>query len=450
MKANKYIATVLIAAGFFSASAQNSKKKNISAKPNIIYILADDLGIGDVSAYGSDVNKTPNIDLLAKGGMQFNHAYTAPLCGPSRARILTGRYAFRTGAVNQDRVGLIKPKDETLTPSVLKKVGYRSAMIGKWSQFGLTPADFGFDEYLTFRGSGIYWSTEKKAAENYFVNGVTKPLPANVYMPDLMHRHVVDFLAANKSKPFFLHYAMVHVHGNIQPTPDSKPGGDLYADNIAYMDKLVGKLIWTLDSLKLRENTLIVFMGDNGTAGKNAERGTINGKQLSGKKGTMQECGSLVPAIANWPGVIASGKVTEVLIDASDFLPTFAELTGAKLPAGKVIDGKSFLPHLLGKTGATREWIFMELGNKWYVRDAKYKLNREGELYDMSSAPFEEKLIKNYKDNKEANAAYTRLKAVMDNLNPAGGILDDGDGSGRHASNVEKKKANKTKDDDQD
>jgi len=433
------VALLLCCTGSF-VSAQKDQPANRSAKPNIIYILADDLGIGDVSAYGADNNKTPIIDKLAKEGMQFNHAYTAPLCGPSRVMILTGRYAFRTGGVNQDMVGRIKPEDEVFTPAVLKTAGYATSMIGKWSQLGLTPAHFGFDDYVTFKGSGVYWSKGNKKAATYFMNGSEKPLPENVYMPDLMHQHLVNFMAANKSKPFYIHYAMVHVHAEIQPTPDSKPGSDLYADNIAYMDKLVGKLVKALDSLKLRENTLIVFMGDNGTAGKNAERGTIGGKQLSGKKGTMLECGSLVPTIANWPGKIAAGKVNNELVDASDLLPTFAELAGAKLPAKNVIDGKSFLPQLLGGKSNPREWIFMELGNKWYVREANWKLTREDELYDMSNAPFEEKLMTNYSSNTAATAAYQRLKAVLDHLNPAGGILDDADGSGRHGSNVEKQK----------
>jgi arylsulfatase A len=155
-------------------SSQVKKKSNVSKKPNIIYILADDLGIGDVSCYGSDKNKTPIIDQLAEGGIRFNHSYTAPLCGPSRAMILTGRYAFRTGAVNQDMVGDIKPQEEVLIPSVLKTAGYVTSLTGKWSQFSLTPGDFGFDDYLTFQGSGDYWSTEKKKSENYIENGVNK------------------------------------------------------------------------------------------------------------------------------------------------------------------------------------------------------------------------------------------------------------------------------------
>ncbi len=437
-------ALLLLAFTVLCTTAQTKKGKTISKKPNIIYILADDLGIGDVSAYGSDSNHTPIIDQLAKTGILLKHGYTAPLCGPSRALILTGRYAFRTGAVNQDMCINLKPSDEIMIPAVLKTEGYVTSMTGKWGQLPLNPSDFGFDDYLRFKGSGVYWSKEKEKAEGYTENGVEKLL-GDAYMPDLMHDHMVKFVSANKDKPFFLYYSMVEVHGKILKTPDSKPGSDHYADNIAYMDKLVGKLLNTLDSLKLRKNTLIVFMGDNGTAGKYALRGTIGGKQLSGKKGSMLECGGLVPYIANWPGVIEPGQVTETLVDASDLLPTFAEVAGAKLPAKNVLDGRSFLPQLLGKKGNPREWIFCELGNKWYVREASWKLNREDELYDMSNAPFEEKLVTDYSNNKEATAAHDRLKAVLDKLNPAGGILDTGNGNGRHAN----KAANKSKKDGQ-
>ncbi|MCX6209896.1 MAG: sulfatase-like hydrolase/transferase, partial [Bacteroidetes bacterium] len=134
------------------------KKTTAVSKPNIIYILADDLGIGDVSAYGSDSNHTPVIDKLAKEGIRFQHCYTAPLCGPSRALILTGRYAFRTGAVNQDMCANIKPSEEVMMPTVLKSAGYVSAMIGKWGQLPLNPSDFGFDDYIRFKGSGVYWN----------------------------------------------------------------------------------------------------------------------------------------------------------------------------------------------------------------------------------------------------------------------------------------------------
>jgi arylsulfatase A-like enzyme len=411
--------------------SSQTKSKIDDDRPNIIYILADDLGFGNVSCYGADNFSTPNIDRLAKEGIRFTHCYTAPLCGPSRALILTGRYAFRTGATSQSGANQVKPTDEVMIPTLLKSAGYVTSAIGKWSQLPLNPSDFGFDDYFRFRGSGVYWNN-KKNKEPYVVNGKKKVLKDDEYMPDLMHDHLVKFIAANKNRPFYIHYAMSHIHGKIQPTPDSKLGGkDYYADNIIYMDKLVGDLTRVLDSLKLRKNTLIIFMGDNGTAQNFASRSTVNGKTLSGEKGTLKEGGSLVPMIANWPEEIKHGKVSEVLIDASDILPTFTELAHAAIPDTLKIDGQSFAFQLTGKKGKQRDWVFMELGNKWWVRDDKWKLTNTLELYDMRNGPFVEKLVTDYKSDNEAMAAYNRLKNIMDQLNPAGGKMDKGDGSGK-------------------
>ena len=412
-------------------------------KPNIIFILADDLGIGNISCYGSDQFKTPNIDKLASTGMRFTHGYTAPLCGPSRALILTGRQPFRTGTTNQDRVGKLEPSKEICLPSVLKTAGYTSLMVGKWSQFPLQPSDFGFDQYMRFQASGKYWNTQP-ANKSYTKNGEIVPLLDGEYLPDLMHNQVVDFISKNKNKPFFAYYSMSHIHGEILPTPDSKPDSkDLYTDNINYMDKLVGKLVKALDSLKMRQNTIIVFVGDNGTAAEGASRATVQGKKLSGKKGDMLECGSLVPWIVNWKGGGQSGKVINDLVDATDWMPTFAALTGAKLPENVILDGKSFAPQLKGEKGTPREWIFMELGNQWYVREEKWKLNRANELFDMRNAPFEEILIPADSKDEMAVSARQRLSGVLKSINPEGGILDDADGSGRHKSNVDKKNAQK-------
>ena len=412
-------------------------------KPNIIYILADDLGIDGLSCYGADLYKTPVIDKLAKEGIRYTNAYTAPLCGPSRALILTGRYAFRTGAVNQDMTGEMSPAVETMMPKILKQAGYTSSMIGKWGQLPLGPAEFGFDDYLRFFGSGVYISTDEKK-QKYVLNGQESILKDKEYMPDLMHTHVEEFLSKHTKDPFYLYYSLVHVHGEIIATPDTKPGTtefkDLYTDNINYMDKLVGKLLKTLDSLKLRDNTLIVFMGDNGTAGQAAAIGTVNGKKIIGKKGTMQEGGSLVPLIANWPSTIKKGSVSKDLIDATDLIPTFAEIAGAPLPTNNILDGKSFAYKLKGDKGTPRDWIFTELGNDWYVRSANWKLNRAGKLFDMRNAPFEEKEVAIDDSNK---AEKDKLQNVLDSLNPAGGILDKGDGSGRHATKVKSKNKGK-------
>src|SRR6185436_19244776 len=164
--------------------------------------------------------KTPNIDQLARGGTRFTHSYTAPLCGPSRALIMTGRYAFRTGATNQDRTGLMKPTVETMMPKVLKPAGYVTSQVGKWGQLPLGPGEFGFDDYLRFKGSGVYWSTKAKAV-NYSVNGEEKVLGKKEYMPDVMHEHVVKFLNHHRNDPFYLYYCLSHIHGEIEATPDS-------------------------------------------------------------------------------------------------------------------------------------------------------------------------------------------------------------------------------------
>jgi arylsulfatase A len=416
-----------------------------ASKPNIIFILSDDLGVDILSCFGSDQYKTPHLDALATGGMKFTHTYAAPLCGPSRALIMTGRYAFRTGAVNQDMVAQITPEKEVMMPKILKGAGYVSASFGKWGQLGLTPGAFGFDEYLNFKGSGIFWNTQPKGKE-YDLNGQQVALKDKEYMPDLVQKLAVDFITRNQDKPFYLYYPMSHIHGDILPTPDSKEGAsakELYADNIVYHDKLVGQLIAELEKLKLRQKTLIVYVGDNGTAKGGAEMSTVGGKKINGSKGSMLEGGSLVPMIVNWPGTTPAGTVCADMIDFSDYVPTFAALAGAKLPENVIIDGQSFLPQIKGQKGTPREWAYVQLARMWYVRDMNWKLNEKGELYDMSGAPFEEKLVPTDSTDPVALAERAKLQAALDKLNPAGGILDDGDGTGRHGGKKEKKKSKK-------
>lgn len=430
----------LAAAGGLAASNALPGGQTGARKPNIIFVLADDLGIGDLSCYGSDHFRTPNIDRLARGGIRYTNGYTAPLCGPSRALIMTGRYAFRTGATNQDATGQMKPTVEMFTPKVLKTAGYATASVGKWGQLPLGPADWGFDENLTFTGSGTYWNTQDKG-KTYVVNGERKPLRDKEYLPDVMHDFVADFIARHRSRPFYLYYSLSHIHSEILPTPDSRPDSkDLYADNIAYMDKLMGKLVDVLERQKLRENTLILFVGDNGTSGGYADRATVRGRRLSGEKGSMLEGGALVPLIASWPGTAPAGQVSSDLVDSTDFLPTFAQLAGARMPENTAIDGHSFAPQLRGQKGQPREWVFIQLARMWYVRDARWKLNQAGRLSDMRNAPFEEPEVSAQSKDTAAIAARQRLQAVLDKLNPAGGILDQGDGSGRHAGRKAKKK----------
>ncbi len=406
-----------------------------AAKPNLIFILADDLGIGCVSSYGADHFQTPNVDSLAQSGLRFTHCYSSPLCGPTRALLMTGRYAYHTGMTGNATGALLKPAREIMMPRMLKPAGYVTAQVGKWSQLPLEPGDWGFDEYLRFQGSGKYWNTQN-GAKTYTLNGKEVPLRAGEYLPDRMQKFAVDFIERHRDQPFYLYYSMSHVHAKILPTPDSAPGTQdpfkLYQDNVAYMDKLVGKLVAELDRLKLRDNTLIIFAGDNGTAVPWYPRCTINGgKDLSGHKATMLECGALVPCIANWPGRVPAGQVTEGLINICDFYPTLAAVAGAKLPAGVTMDGRDFAPQLFGQSPLwPRDWIFVELGRHWYDRNQDWKLNEAGNLFDMHHAPYAEPLVPANTPNAAAQAARQHLQTVLTELNPAGGYLDPGNGAG--------------------
>jgi arylsulfatase A len=447
-------------------SAVLSSLLGATAKPNIVYILADDLGFAELGCNGADKYKTPNIDALANAGVRFTRFYTVPLCGPSRALILTGRYGFRSGAVTQDACKTIirtGEKAEVMIPTVLKKAGYASAMIGKWGQLTPSgdPSDWGFDHELYYKGSGMYWNSKvakpmseggevRGDPDTYVLDGKTVSVKDDEYIPDLLHKDATAWMEAQKGRPFFLYYSLSQVHGEIMPTPDSAPApkGEsnnqraqrLLADNIVYMDKLVGKLVAELDRLKLRENTLIVFMGDNGSTKSAAVDATIGGRRIEGEKGSMKEGGGLVPFFAYWPGVMVSGKVNDNVADASDLLPTFAEIAGAPLPTGRVIDGRSLVSQFKGDTKSPRTWAFCQLSNNYYVREAGWKLDQSGTLYDMKDAPFQEVAVAADSKDAAAIAARQRLTAALTGLNPAAGYKDEaGDGTGRSANKDEKK-----------
>ncbi len=419
--------------------------------PNIIFILADDLGIPALGCYGG-AHKTPHLDALAASGTRFENCFAAPLCAPSRALLMTGRYAFRTGVIDNGHGAAATPDKDGCVALLLKQAGYATAVAGKWRQLSYFTskadgAKWGFDEFLIW-GAGqpdddgdakpkkqqkSADGAGKKKADRYWdpdynLNGKMLADTDGKYGPDVLNEFVIDFVRRHKAEPFFVYYPTPLIHGPILPTPDSKAKNDgklkgkknadnvgqgsVYSDNIEYLDKLIGKLVAELDALKLRDNTLIVFTGDNGSV----PVGTINGKKIEGHKHTMLEGGSRVPLIANWPGVTPSGVVLKDLVDFSDFLPTFAEIAGAKVPSTRPIDGRSFAPQLLGKNGQPREWAYVQLGDKRYVRSDRWKLTGNGELFDMKEAPFREITVPADSNSSEAKAARTQLQAVLDNL----------------------------------
>lgn len=427
----EFIRTGLVAGAVSSLSiptacvSSSSRRDRPAGRPNIVFVLSDDYGLDGVGCYGSDrhKNRTPNLDALARGGIRFERCYSTPLCGPTRCQIMTGRYPFRTGGLTNQTAGNPVPQDEYPLARVLKEAGYDTCQVGKWRQMGATPGDWGFDEYITDpTAGGWFWQ------KSYTKNGQLVESEKEIYFPDVSHDFAVDFLRRHSAsgpasgKPFFLYYSSHLVHGPILRTPDSKPGEQdgqtLYNDNVAYLDKQVGALVAELDRLKLRENTLIVFSGDNGTAGQS---GTIDGRQINGHKGTMMEGGARVPLIANWKGVTPAGSVLKDLVDFSDLLKTFAEVAGAKMPGNIIYDGQSFAPQLRGEKGQPREWIFVQLGRNWYVRNDGWKINQAGELFDMKDSPFIERLMPADVKDEAVLAERKKLQAVLDKLNPAGG-----------------------------
>ena len=365
-------ATVL--AGILLGTGTSSRAAEKTSRPNIILIMADDMGFECVGANGSTHYKTPHLDRLAAGGLRFRHAYSQPICTPSRVQIMTGRYNFR----NYVQFGYLHPKEITFG-NILKKAGYKTCIAGKWQLKGGFggPKHFGFDEYCL-------WQLTRRPSRypnpGVEVNGKTVDYRNGEYGPDVVSDYLVDFIKRNKKGPFFAYYPMILPHWPFGPTPDSPhwdPGNKKLWKNknskdfkgmVAYVDKLVGKLDRTLRDQGIRDNTLIIFTCDNGTYG--GVTAPFRGRPWTGGKGTTPDAGTHVPMIVSWPGVIKTGRISDDLIDFSDILPTLADIGGGKLPTDRKIDGRSFLPQLQGKKGNPRDWTFC-----WYTRNGVRKKN---------------------------------------------------------------------------
>jgi arylsulfatase A len=402
-------------------------------KPNLVLILADDFGYEAVTANGGQSYRTPNIDRLAAGGMRFEHCHVQPLCTPTRVQLMTGIYNIR----NYVDFQLMDPKVTTFG-QLLKTAGYTTAIAGKW-QLGTDPKgpkQLGFDE-------SVLWQLTRRppryANPGLEINGVEKDYDNGEYGPTLINDFALDFITRHKDHPFFLYYPMILTHDPFQPTPDSKDWDPkakgettsfskekvnlnvkYFADMTAYMDKMVGRVIAKLDELGLRENTLVIFLGDNGTDVDVTSR--FKGKPYRGGKGTRTARATHVPLVASWPGHIEAGKVNSDLIGSVDFLPTLCEAGGAAAPASLKIDGRSFLPQLLGQNGNPRDWLYV-----WYARyggptamfefamTRQHKLYRDGTFFDLEADPFEEKPPLKVANLSGAQAvAAKKLQAALD------------------------------------
>ena len=401
-------------------------------KPNIILIMADDLGYECLSCYGSKSYKTPVLDGLARTGIRFEHCYAQPLCTPSRVKIMTGR----SNARNYIKFGVFDFRERT-SAHVMKGAGYDTCIAGKWQLNGrgkAGPYDAGFDEYCLWHMEDFDAPKGSRYRDPKIIQN-TRLLQNRhgKYGPDVFCNYIIDFIERHKTKPFFVYYPMALTHGPFEPTPDSPEWGQgvnnkkFFRDMVEYMDKTIGRIVKKLDELNLRKNTLILFTADNGTP-RGITTEMKDGRIIKGGKGLTTDAGTHVALIANCKGTTPAGKVCKDLMDFSDFVPTFAELAGASLPRNVTIDGRSFLPQLHGQKGNPRDWIFC-----WYranprnplkrfARDQRWKLygagnyKRANKFFDVQADPLEENPIEPGQGGRQAAAASKRLQAVLDSM----------------------------------
>lgn len=372
-------------------------------RPNIVLIMADDMGYECLAANGGETYETPRLDALAASGIRFEHCHSQPICTPSRVQIMTGIYNNR----NYVKFGVLDPKAKTFG-HLFQKAGYKTVIAGKWQLEGgfEGPNKFGFDEYCL-------WQLTRRPPRfpnpGFEINGKQVDFSNGEYGPDIASDYLCDFIERNKDEEFFAYYPMIPPHFPFQPTPDSEEWDptesreypksewrdEWFQDMVKYTDKVVGKLVDKLEELGLRENTLIIFTGDNGTyAGMESQ---FQGETWVGAKGKPSDGGTRVPLVVNWPGTTPEGQVSQSLVDFSDMMPTIAEVAGIEVPEKWGIDGLSFANEVKGESAAQRDYIYC-----WYERDGRrgkasehtrtqrFKLYGDGSYFDVV-ADFEEK-----------------------------------------------------------
>ncbi len=387
--------------GLSLASAQPERRP-----PNIVLIMADDLGYECLGSNGALSYRTPHLDGLARSGVRFTSAHSTPLCTPSRVQIVTGQYNFR----NYTEFGSLRRGEWTFAHH-LRQAGYRTGVVGKWQLAGAVegakykgvgslPDEAGFDEHCLWqvkaRGSR-YWHPTVQ------VNGELQPPRKGEYGPDIFAGYAERFIERHRSRPFLLYYPMNLTHDPFLPTPHSRPhppaakqksSATWFADTVAYMDTLVGRILAAVERNGLARNTLVLFTGDNGTHPSITTE--TRGGPFRGGKGGTTTAGTHVPLLARWEGISPRGRVCDDLIDFTDFFPTLAGAAGLEMPDRHPGDGRSFLPQIRGEGGRPRDDIFCHYEPKWgnfqparWVRDHRWKLYDDGRFFDLSRDPLE-------------------------------------------------------------
>jgi len=413
------------------ASAEVADKK-----PNIILIMADDMGYECVSSNGSEDYKTPNLDAMAAKGVRFNHCFSNPVCTPSRNKIMTGMSNVRNYVAFRKL-----DRGQKTFAHYLKDAGYKTCIAGKW-QLGIekdSAQHFGFEQSFLWqhtRGARREGTRidSRHVNPRFELNGVPKDFDNGEFSSDLCVEFIDEFMTKHKEEPMFIYYPMVLPHCPFVPTPgnpDFDPkslgsptykGDPKYFKNmIEYVDFTVGKLEKRVIELGIANNTLIIFTGDNGT--DKPIKTKWSGTTVVGAKGKLVEAGVRVPLIIKFPGKAKEGLVTDQLVDFSDFLPTFCELAGVEFPKDK-IDGESILPILYGEK-REKDSVYI-----WYNRDSSSQkkasimvrtknhqllrkgLNGKPQLFDCSKA-YAVTIIPPKDYTAEDKAAYEKLSKII-------------------------------------
>lgn len=399
-----------------------------SDRPNVILIMADDFGFECVSANGGQSYRTPNMDRLAASGMRFENCHVQPLCTPTRVQLMTGQYNVR----NYVEFRHLKPDSVTFA-NLFHDAGYRTAIVGKW-QLGQDlslPKHWGFDEHCLWQFTRV---PERYRNPGLEINGKEVDFTKAEYGPDLVCDYALDFISRNKEQPFLLYYPMILTHDPFVPTPGNpdysnekvKRGGrtvKYFADMVAHADKNIGRIADKLDELKIRENTLVIFLGDNGTHPTVISQ--FKGHPYQGGKGKSIQTGTHVPLIVNWPKTIRPGQVNTNLVDSTDFFPTICEAAGINLPRKLTMDGRSFLGQLKGKRSQAREWSYT-----WYApqnnelkfefaRDLQFKLYRDGRFFDLQADADENSPLVSTQLSPNAQTAHRKLTQVLEQYRDA-------------------------------
>ena len=462
--------TLILLSSLILSSCKKKKGGKDNTRPNIVFILADDLGWSDLPSYGNTFNEATNINKLAMEGMQFYNAYAAnPVCSPSRASIQTGQYPARIG-INDFIPGHWRPYELLTVPinrtqflpldyktigEALQDEGYRTGYFGKW-HLGFTekhhPRNQGYDESVVYNGGGFFDYNEKmNPATNY---------PEGTVLSEALTNLSLNFIEKNKNNPFFLFLSHYDVHVQLEaqdslikkylnkPKTNEYPSNAVYAAMVENVDTSVGKIMDKLESLDLSKNTVVVFFSDNGGLVKRydeipliAQRNlhyyqndtlryvATSNKPLKKEKGTVYEGGIREPLIIKWPDKIEPGSTSKALVSGIDFFPTFLEIAEAK-STNQIIDGKSIVPVLMKKNNISEErvlyWhypVYHHDAPAGTIRKGNWKLIQSFqddsiELYDLENDIGESNNLVD-QESETVKELYTLLKNWRTDINAA-------------------------------